>query len=814
MNIGSLFKNLANYQFPYTIGSEPYHTTPLWELYEGTRKRDSYPVTIFKGKLSSVNNTNNTNVRLSMTSEQDLKRLVSHAAYMSKIIRVPGICSVLDVFDDSNGSNDIYVVTEAVKPLQPQLVSNAINSQGILLGISDLFKLFGIIDPLFTIGNLSINNIYVDKNGRWVLFGLECCFNKSNEKFDAFQFKDHIRLWNQIYNSSDQNTPFDLEDLSNSTEPYLMDSILLGHLINQLYAVSHINVPRDLKPLIRSMTQGTLSMKRFIQQVESTNIWTHNELLSIYNELQELHIKTDKDKLILMKQFENYYIGCHDKNQFQGLTTGFIENLIIPEIVTTLRWIISIENGLQTFNSDLIKLLTILLDLIVHHQLASSNSNTVTISNDIKELIYIFFKVNDRQIRFILLIFLPKLIDCLPTKTLDFSNRCFTFFLQGMLDSDKSLRLQTLKTIPYILEEITERQLNNEILRSIAKTQVDPEEEIRTWTVFVMIKISSRLTGINNRDSVLATIYTKSLKDPCVATKLAALYGLKVSVDLFNVEVIANKILSVIAPGLLDKDKIIRKKAKELFNIYLKKLETEADLKFANSGEEDAEGKENNNNNGNNSSVIDDYISEFELTNAEADGNKVVDNIIQEFINGLKLNKDENEFYDSREGYSHSNGFVSNQQPFNNTLDTTTNNNNYDDTHSGDVDDGWNDSFGSWDEPTKVSRTNNETPSVLSNPNVNQSVKKLTITKDGNTLKKNGSILGTIQLKNNKTTNKRSILNQNNANKPKSILGNNVVKPKKISTATKSSITGKVVKKEEVTQQQEQQFDDAWDDDW
>lgn len=803
MNIGSLFKNLTNYQFPYSIASEPYYTTPLWELYEGKRKADSEPVTIFKGRLSSTNNTHNANIRLSMTFEQDLKRLVSHAAYMSKVIRVPGICSVLDVFDERNGSNDIFVVTEVVKPLQPQLISNAVNSQGILLGLFDLFKLFGVIDPLFIIGNLSINNIYVDKNGRWVLFGLECCFSKSDDKFDSFQFKDHIRLWNQVCNSNDQNTPFDLEDLSNSTEPHLIDSILLGHLINQIYTISGISVPKDLQSLIRSMIQGTLSMKRFIQQVEATNLWTRSELLLIYNELKELHIKTDKDKLILMKRFENYYVRCHDRKQFQGLTTGFIENLIIPEIVSTLKWIMSIDNGLQMFNGDLIKLLTILLDLIVQYHPVSLNSDTVIINNDIKELIYLFFKANDRQIRFILLIFLPKLLDCLPTKTLDFSNRCFTFFLQGMLDTDKVLRLQTLKTIPYILEEITERQLNNEILRSIAKTQVDQEEDIRTWTVFVLIKISHRLTGINNRDSVLATIYTKSLKDPCVTTKMAALYGLEVSVDLFNVEVIANKILSVIAPGLLDKDKIIRMKAKELFSIYLKKLETEADLKFASSSGENAESEEKDI--GNDTSVIDNYIREFESTNADTDRNKVVDSIIEEFMNGLKSNKDESGFYDYQENNSYANEFFSNEQTFNNISTTVTNNN---DNNS------WIDDFNDWNEPTRPSHSINKKPSILNNSNINNSMQKLTITNDGTTSKKNTGILGNIQLKNSKTAKKRSILNQSNANKAKSILGNNSIKSKKTLIATKSSITRKVANKEEVTEQQEQQFDDTWDDDW
>lgn len=605
MNIGSFFKNLTNFQFPYNIGSTPYHSTPLWDLYEGIRKRDSYPVTVFKGK--NVPNGQ-------MGSE--VNELIQHAAHMSKVIRVPGVCPVLDVFDET-GSDDVFVVTEAVQPLSPQLSSQKIKSQGLMLGLSDLFRLFEIIEPLFIMGNVSSDNIYTDKNGSWVLFGLECCFSKAKDKFDPFKFKDYVRIYNRFCNDGTSR--------GDELDPMIIDNVLLGQVVNQIFNKSQISIPTNWNKLIHGITQGKLSMKGFISNIKQSNIWQQDDMMSIYEELKELNIKNAKDKLLLMKRFENYYINCQDKDQFQYLTNGFMDNLIVPEITTTLKWITSVENGLQIYNNSLVKLLTILLDLVVHQ----SDKETAKIDNDIKELIYLSFKFSDRQIRFILLIYLPKLLSIFPPKTLDFSNRIFSFYLQGMLDTDKALRLQTLKTIPYILEEITERQLNNEILRTIAKTQVDPEEEIRTWTILVIVKISDKLTGISNRDNVLATIYTKSLKDPSIKTKLAALYGLRMSVDIFNVDVIANKVMSVIAPGLLDKDKIIRTKAKELFNIYLKKLESEAESQFPsddNEGNDTTEEKE-----------IRQYLKEFETYEKE-DVNADMDGIIYEFMHGLTLN--------------------------------------------------------------------------------------------------------------------------------------------------------------------------------
>lgn len=622
MNIGSLFKNLTNFQFPYSIGSTPYYSTPLWDLYEGTRKRDSYPVTIFKGKTDSNGSGMGNKVN----------DLILHAAHMSKVIRVPGVCPVLDVFDET-GSDDIFVITEVVKPLQPQLASKNINSQGIMLGLSDLFRLFEIIDPLFIMGNLSTSNVYVDKNGSWVMFGFECCFGKAKDKFDQYKFKDYVKVWNQFCNDGNMRSGEELD-------PSIIDNVLLGQLINQLFTITELPLPTNWKALITTIVQGKISMKSFISKMKQTSIWQQDEMMSIYEELKELNIKTNKDKLLLMKRFENYYISCVDKQRFQGLTNGFVNNLIIPEIIATLKWITSVENGLQTYNNSFVKLLTILLDLIVHQDIEKDDG--FKINDDIKELIYLSFKFSDRQIRFILLIYLPKLLTLFPKKTIDFSNRIFNFFLQGMLDTDKSLRLQTLKTIPYILEEITERQLNNEILRSIAKTQVDPEEEIRTWTILILVKISDRLTGISNRDNVLATIYTKSLKDPNTKTKLAALYGLKMSVDIFHVEVIANKVMSVIAPGLLDKDKVIRIKAKELFNIYLNKLEKEAELQFATQEEGDTE----------EDIEIREYVKEFESYENE-DVHQDMDVIITEFMQGLSLHlSSQDDLLSYQDGYN------------------------------------------------------------------------------------------------------------------------------------------------------------------
>ncbi|CCK71761.1 COPI-interacting protein CEX1 KNAG_0H03470 [Huiozyma naganishii CBS 8797] len=605
MNFGSLFKNLANFQFPYTIESEPYHSTPLWDLYRGQRKKDSHDVTVFKAKCDGAAGSN-------------CDELIMHAMHMIKVIRVPGICPLLDVFD-SNGPDALFIVTEAVTPLSTALGEAGIGEAGLLLGLHDLFRLFQVLEPLFYIGNLSLENLFVDKQGNWVLFGLECCYEKAPEKFDRFKFKDYIKMWRGLHGFPP------VADGAKSLDPSLIDAIALGELIEALFEAAKVRIPSDWGKYVQGLAQGRMTLTGFIQRVEQTATWRGNPLLPIYDELKLFHIKDAHSKLQIMQKFEQYYFRGGTRSLASQFTPGFIGQLIVPELVECLSWILNQENGLIVFNRTLVKLLTVVLSLVVEAREISE------LSEGMKDMLYLCSKLTDRQIRFVMLIFLPRLLEKFP-KQLDFSGRIFPFYLQGMLDTDATLRLQTLKTIPYIIGELTERQLNNEILRSIAKTQVDANEEIRMWTVLTIVEISDRLSGVSNRDGVLATIYTKSLRDPSISTRLAALYGLKMSIGIFQVEVIANKVLTVIAPSLLDKDRVVRVRAKELFGLYLAKLEEEASLQF-----EKGEGEGESENESSDDHTA--FLQRFEQGGYFA---RDLADIVDKFMTGLSVSPEDN----------------------------------------------------------------------------------------------------------------------------------------------------------------------------
>ncbi|CAD6645866.1 BJ4_G0036000.mRNA.1.CDS.1 [Saccharomyces cerevisiae] len=586
MNFSSIFKSISNFQFPYTIEETAITETALWQCFDGTRKADSLPVTVFKAKRSPENES-----------------LILNAVHKSKILKIPGLCTVLETFDSDPQST--FIVTERVVPFPwDNLCSLSQNKFGVELGISQLLATLGFLKN-FVLGTLSKDSVFINIKGEWVLFGLELCSSK--EGLSAFEFASRARSY---YNIIGSQLPCE--------DPNTIDSMGLGLLIKSLMAPSCL--PKDWIVNVNMISDGKITIENFRKRLENTETWRSNPLINFYQELRELHIKDPQGKLVVMSNLENLYL--ESREIFRNLTPGMIENFIIPELCEIIKLLMtqSISSTASpigmNFNAShkLVPFLAIVLDL-------TSETNTFPVG--FNDLITQSFKLPDRQVRFLLLIYLPKLIG--PLSKSEISSRIYPHFIQGLTDSDATLRLQTLKTIPCIVSCLTERQLNNELLRFLAKTQVDSDVEIRTWTVIIISKISTILsTSVGNRSNILATAFTKSLKDPQVKPRLAALYGLEKSIELFDVNTIANKILTVIAPGLLDKSPIVRGRAKILFEEYLEKLEKEAQLIQTNDSTADSED-----------------VKDIDFENYgcdEEDMNKEDDLLAAQFLNNLRLN--------------------------------------------------------------------------------------------------------------------------------------------------------------------------------
>ncbi|CAR26444.1 hypothetical protein ZYGR_0H02530 [Zygosaccharomyces rouxii] len=533
MSFINLFRSISNFQFPYTIEEKPIQETLLWQVFYGSRKSDSLPVTIFKANRN-----------------EKTEPLIANAVHKSKILRIPGLCRVLETFESDPQST--FIVTERATPFPwDQLNNYSRNKEALEVGILEILNTLSHLSN-FVLGTLSEQSIFIDSKGQWILFGFELCADR--KQMDPGIFGSHMRLYNNLN-----------EKPTLSDDPTRVDAMQLGKLITKLLGGT-AGVPKDWSTALQSLSQGRTSIQHFNKKLQSTSTWINNPLISLHQQLEEIHIKDSQGKFIVMSNLQIAYF--ENRSLFHHLLPQFVRGMLIPELTKVINWLISTQSGNPSVLPKIIPLLAIFLDLTIEQEYFPEDS---------KQLLYSSFALQDRQVRFLLLIYLPKIITRLEKK--EISDKIYPRFSMGLADTDSTLRLQTLKSIPVVVSYITERQLNNELLRYLAKTQVDVDVDIRAWTIIVITKISTMLSSSSgNRANILATAFTKSLKDPDVKARLASLYGLNKTIDLFDVKTIANKILTVIAPGLLDKEPLVRSKAKALFQKYLNKLEDEAKL--------------------------------------------------------------------------------------------------------------------------------------------------------------------------------------------------------------------------------------------
>jgi SCY1-like protein 1 len=137
------------------------------------------------------------------------------------------------------------------------------------------------------------------------------------------------------------------------------------------------------------------------------------------------------------------------------------------------------------------------------------------------------------------------------------------------------VREQTLKSVLTLVPKLSDRTINGELLRYLAKTANDEQPGIRTNTTICLGKIAKYL-GSSTRGKVLIAAFTRSLRDPFVHARNAALMALSVTSEFFTTEDCALRIMPAICPSLIDKEKLIRDQATKTLDVYMAKIKKAA----------------------------------------------------------------------------------------------------------------------------------------------------------------------------------------------------------------------------------------------
>ena len=138
----------------------------------------------------------------------------------------------------------------------------------------------------------------------------------------------------------------------------------------------------------------------------------------------------------------------------------------------------------------------------------------------------------------------------------------------GFNDGTAYLRELTLKSLLQVVPKLSQRTLTSNLLKHLAKLQVDEEPAIRANTTICLGNIS-RFLGAAACKRVLLNAFTRALRDPFPPARCAGLLALQATLEHYDASEGALRVLPAIAPLTVDQDKSVRDAAFDAMDAFV-----------------------------------------------------------------------------------------------------------------------------------------------------------------------------------------------------------------------------------------------------
>lgn len=591
--LSSAFSLLSTSSIPYTIKSKIVEPTGnadhiIWTVYDGVNPKNDSAVTIFEFNLKEP-------------ATAHYKDLARNCFKKLKLIRIPEVITIIDFIENDNY---LYLITEKVLPLTTYL-----ELRQPLAADVKIYGLFKVLNALNFINskancvhaNLNFTSVWVNELGEWRLFGYELLTNLTSDPDQPlYRLSDNMKSFkNTIPPEVASNGVTALQ-----SNPKLLDSYKLGMFIYQIFAtkdfyeiaepfsetlpakisglVDRSGVPKPLiQPVSQLINTRRISIEKFSQDTEK--FFSSNRLVEFSQLLEEIKFADNQTKLSFFKHDLEEYINGE-------FPPGYLDNKLLPDIVEQYNNLVKLKAQLAASPEEQASRQEAMSTILNHILVLSSNLDEKVFNKLVSPVIFQAFSLPDRAVRLSLLKHLanygPKLNDQ------DVQLQVFPNLLTGFQDTNFLIRETTLTSLTLIIGKISVKQINNDLLKVLAKLQMDPKPSIRTNTLILIIKISGSIYS-NSRNNVMITALAKALRDSFTPCKMAALSGFDKLIDSFGLEEKCTKVLGHIAVALMDpKSHKVRSEAKRVLQRYLDSVEAHAAKFLKDEEDEDAEEKE------------------------------------------------------------------------------------------------------------------------------------------------------------------------------------------------------------------------------
>lgn len=526
--------------FPYTFGDQVDIEQSIWKLYNGTKREDGSNCSIFS---------------FDVPANKSRLPLAKNAVKKLRTLRHPGVIKVLDTVETDTY---IYIATERVVPLRWHIKRKSMSPETLKWGLFSIAQTIKFInDEASSVhGMLRVGSIYTSESGEWRVGGFEVLSNMNDTEAIIYNYGSLVPDSGRYSPPELANSGWD----SIKKHPiYATDSYNYGALIFEVFngdftgsdqAGQTKNIPPSMQSsyrrLINSNPKARLSVGHFLEQGRRSGGFFETPLIKLTEGVDNLGMKTETEREEFLSDLDEL------SNDFPE---DYFKMKILPELLKSVE-----------FGGGGPKVFTVVMKI-------STKLTDDDFEAKVTPVVVRLFSSPDRAIRVCLLDNLPLMIDRLPQKVVN--DKIFPQMVTGFTDLAPVVREQTVKAVLTIIGKLSDRTINGELLKYLAKTSNDEQPGIRTNTTICLGKIAKNL-GVSTRSKVLIAAFTRSLRDPFVHARNAALLALSVTADSFNDDDCANRILPALCPCLIDKEKLIREQTNKTMDVYLQRIRKSA----------------------------------------------------------------------------------------------------------------------------------------------------------------------------------------------------------------------------------------------
>lgn len=474
--------------------------------------------------------------------------LAKNATRKLRTLRHPGVIKVLDTFEtDVN----IYIVTERVTPLSWQVKRRSLSEETAKWGLHTVASTLKFVndDASSVHGCVRVSSVYTGESGEWKLGGFDILSSMKDD--DAV-----IYTYGTLLPDSARYCPPEVAksgwEIIKRHPVSAVDAYSYGILIYETFNGSFMggdqagqtkNVPSSMhqsyKRLLNPNPKLRLSTGHFLELGKKDGGFFETPLIRLTEGVESLGLKSEAER--------DDFVG-----ELDGISDDFPEDFFKMKVLPELLKSVEFGGGGPKVFSAIMKIGIKLSD-------DEYESKLLPVINRL-------FASPDRATRVCLLDNLPLMIDRMPQKFVN--DKMFPNLVTGFADTAPVIREQTVKSVLTIIPKLSDRIINGELLKQLAKTSNDEQPGIRTNTTICLGKIAKNL-GASTRSKVLIAAFSRSLRDPFVHARNAALMALGATMDFFSDEDCATKILPSLCMSLIDREKLIRDQANKTFDLYV-----------------------------------------------------------------------------------------------------------------------------------------------------------------------------------------------------------------------------------------------------